>query len=313
MVEFLDSFKLNLRISVWLIVLMPIVSAKLPMPNWLKQRTGLTTWPGYEAPYVAEPHHNLARIPDNAIRAYGVCNSEDKLAEACSYDCVHCIRQTDITSCDILSQTFDDGPSLSTPRLLDHLKKMRTKSTFFLLGVNIVEHPHIAIREFKEGHLLGAHTWSHKFLPSLTNEEVFAELQWSIWAINASTGVVPKYFRPPYGGLDDRIRNIANQLNLHTVLWDRDTSDWQIHSGTRTKSDILKDVNTWAKDHPSRKWYQFKAPKAKGLILEHDLSDESVSVALEILGTLKSCQKRLDKCVKSPPRVPNAPRTRCEG
>lgn len=289
-------FHPHFSILYFLLAIVQIASAALQMPDWLKERTGLTSWPAYEAPYIAEAHHNLAKIKYCVTRAYGECNYSRSHLDECSYDCDHCIRPMDITSCDILSQTFDDGPSLATPKLLDSMKMVGARTSFFLLGVNVVEQPQIAMREFKEGHLLGVHTWSHKFLPALTNEEIFAELQWCIWAVNASTGCIPKYFRPPYGGVDDRIRDIANQLSLKTVLWDRDTFDWRLHDGSRTKSELLGDVDVWTKDHPSRRWFQLRAPKAKGLILEHDLSDQSVSIALEILSTLKASQKRVDQC-----------------
>mgnify|MGYP006294024233 CR=1 FL=1 len=43
--------------------------------------------------------------------------------------------------------TFDDGPSyVYTPKILDILKKNKVKSTFFLIGSRMIEHPELVKR-----------------------------------------------------------------------------------------------------------------------------------------------------------------------
>ena len=37
-------------------------------------------------------------------------------------------------------------------------------------------------------------------------------------------------FLAPYGDVDDRVRSIAHQMGLATVLWDRDSNDWKLES-----------------------------------------------------------------------------------
>jgi peptidoglycan/xylan/chitin deacetylase (PgdA/CDA1 family) len=39
--------------------------------------------------------------------------------------------------------------------------------------------------------------------------------------------VTPTLFRPPFGDIDPRVRAIVRALNLTTVIWDRDSDDWQ--------------------------------------------------------------------------------------
>lgn len=51
-------------------------------------------------------------------------------------------------------------------------------------------------------------------------------------AIKAITGVTPTCWRPPFGDVDDRIRIIAEGLGLRTALWEYDTNDWKMSSGT---------------------------------------------------------------------------------
>jgi len=57
-----------------------------------------------------------------------------------------------------------------------------------------------------------------------TNEEVLAELGWTMQIIHNSTGGrVPKYWRPPYGDSDTRVRAIAKEVfGLTTVIWNQE-------------------------------------------------------------------------------------------
>jgi hypothetical protein len=44
--------------------------------------------------------------------------------------------------------------------------------------------------------------------------------------------------QPPYGDVDDRIRMIAQGLNLQTIIWYYDTNDWEEGSDNVTAADI---------------------------------------------------------------------------
>ncbi|KAG1110830.1 hypothetical protein G6F42_015212 [Rhizopus arrhizus] len=57
-----------------------------------------------------------------------------------------------------------------------------------------------------------------------SNEKVVAELYWTLRAIKEATGITTKCWRPPYGDVDDRVRAIAHQMGLQTILWDEDTT-----------------------------------------------------------------------------------------
>jgi peptidoglycan/xylan/chitin deacetylase (PgdA/CDA1 family) len=57
-------------------------------------------------------------------------------------------------------------------------------------------------------------------------------------AIKLAVGVTPKYWRPPYGNTDDRIRAIANALGLQTVMWQTDSNDWQVGSTNVTPQQV---------------------------------------------------------------------------
>ncbi|KAI9491179.1 chitin deacetylase 1 [Zychaea mexicana] len=122
--------------------------------------------------------------------------------------------------------TYDDGPNCSHNAFYDYLETEKLKATMFYIGSNVVDWPYGAQRGVKDGHHIADHTWSHQMMTTLSNEEVLAELYYTQKAIKVVTGVTPRHWRPAFGDVDDRVRWIATQLNLTTVLWNLDTDDW---------------------------------------------------------------------------------------
>lgn len=250
-----------------------------PFPKWLTEFTGLKTWPGIDPPYIPLDFIDFSKIEPAAQHLLGECAN---LGDTCSFDCSNCVAPDDIFTCPKLSQTFDDGPTPNTVKLINNL---RSPSTFFTLGVNVVKHPNIYKQTMAKGNVMGSHTWSHKFLPSLSNEAIIAQLEWSIWAMNATGNHLPKWFRPPYGGLDNRVRSIVRQFGMSNVLWNYDTTDWQMLSGGKTLGQVLKDIGNYYLRNPTG-----------GLILEHDHSLQTVDVGIEINKQISS-QLTVPQCV----------------
>lgn len=236
-----------------------------PFPQWLSDFTGLKEWPTLDPPYIPLDFIDFGKIEHVAQHEQSHC--EGISINSCSFDCQNCVAAEDVYTCPQLSQTFDDGPTPSTTKLLSNLN---SRCTFFVLGHNVVRHPDIYRRAIKKGHIMGTHTWSHKFLPSLSNEDIIAQIQWSIWAMNATSGHIPKWFRPPYGGVDNRVRSIINQFGMQSVLWDFDTFDWQLNDNSKTSNQVLAEVDDLLKI------------RKHGLILEHDMMTKTVNVGIEI-------------------------------
>ena len=68
------------------------------------------------------------------------------------------------------------------------------------------------------------HTWTHPYMTSLSNEDVVAQLAWTMQIIHDSTGGrVPRFWRPPYGDSDTRVSAIAKEvLGMITVIWNQE-------------------------------------------------------------------------------------------
>lgn len=61
-------------------------------------------------------------------------------------------------------------------------------------------------------------------MTSLTNEIILGELAWTMQIISDLTGGrVPKYWRPPSGDSDNRVRAIAKHvLGLTQINWNKE-------------------------------------------------------------------------------------------
>jgi len=58
--------------------------------------------------------------------------------------------------------TFDDGPNpYMTPKILDELKRLDVRATFFVVGRFCEQHPDIVARTLREGPTVGNHSWDH--------------------------------------------------------------------------------------------------------------------------------------------------------
>jgi peptidoglycan/xylan/chitin deacetylase (PgdA/CDA1 family) len=126
-----------------------------------------------------------------------------------------------------IALTFDDGPwPAHTERVLDVLKAEGVPATFFMVGLRVKQNPEIARRVAREGHAIGNHTYRHVDVSTSSAEKISSELSGTSGVIIKTTGVVPRWFRPPGGGVDDQAYTEAAKQGLGTVLWTVDPRDW---------------------------------------------------------------------------------------
>ena len=135
-----------------------------------------------------------------------------------------------------IALTFDDGPSESTPLLLDYLAEQQIPATFFQCGLNVQRLPDVARRVHDEGHEIGNHTWSHiRLCPRLgfklnlrSPEEIYREIARTQDVITDVTGSIPRLFRPPYGLRWFGLRQAQRRLKLTGVMWTVIGRDWEL-------------------------------------------------------------------------------------
>ncbi len=127
-----------------------------------------------------------------------------------------------------IALTFDDGPSESTPELLDILDRHNARATFFQCGMHVERLPAIAREVAARGHEIGNHTWSHPRLWMRSARGIERELTTAQDAIEQATGATPKVFRPPYGERWFGLHDAERRLGLTDVKWTALAWDWRL-------------------------------------------------------------------------------------
>jgi peptidoglycan-N-acetylglucosamine deacetylase len=136
--------------------------------------------------------------------------------------------------------TFDDAPDDTfTPRILDTLRQVNVKATFFVIGERCAAHPDITRRIVREGHVIGNHTWNHPNLTKISKSERSYQIDHTEQVIYNLTRVRTALFRPPYGALTPEIVRELQAKKYKVIYWNVDSLDWMGLSGPQITANIL--------------------------------------------------------------------------
>ena len=166
----------------------------------------------------------------------------------------------------VVALTFDDGPSKYTKDILDILRKYDACGTFFLIGNKVSFYGEVLREMLSEVDEIGNHSYDHKYLTRLSEEEVKDEINKTQDEIKRVTGYTPTLFRPTYGGYNNTLKSY---IDLTFVLWDVDSRDWSVKSTEGIMYNVFKDV------------------KSGSIILFHDNHEYSVRALPSVIKELK--------------------------
>jgi len=168
--------------------------------------------------------------------------------------------------------TFDDGPSPNTEKILDILDEYGVKGNFFVVGTKSDNLKKMYKRIVDEGHVIGMHSYSHKYSEIYVSVDAFTkDLDKISSLVYDETGVLPSIYRFP-GGSSNDVSKVA-MSELVKVLDERGIVyyDWNISSGDATSpiptteeivDNVLNDI--------------YKNEEA--MILFHDLANKTTTV-----------------------------------
>lgn len=170
--------------------------------------------------------------------------------------------------------TFDDGPSNYTKSLLDGLKKLGVKATFFVQGWRVETYTNTLRRTYEDGHQIASHTYDHPYLTSLSDEKIRWQLDKVDGMLDELLGRDFQYMvRPPYGACNDRVRSL---LNAPSIMWSVDPRDWEVQNAQTICDRVVSQTTDGS------------------IVLFHDLTNSSVRGALMAIEIL---QERGFECV----------------
>lgn len=152
-----------------------------------------------------------------------------------------------------LALTFDDGPDETwTPRVLDVLRDLHVPGTFFVVGSNAERHPDLIQREWREGHEIGNHSYTHPNLAARSRAAIRLELNATQRVLQSTLGRSTLLFRPPFNAdaeptSAEEVTPIleAATLGYATVGEYLDPQDWRRQDpggGVRTAEELARDV-----------------------------------------------------------------------
>lgn len=124
--------------------------------------------------------------------------------------------------------TFDCGYENGyTEAVLDTLQEKQVPATFFLVGNYLETAPALVKRMIADGHTIGNHSFHHKDMSSLSEEEFFLELKSFEDKLTEISGCESNYFyRPPQGKYSLKNLEDAKSAGYQTCFWSLAYVDW---------------------------------------------------------------------------------------
>ena len=168
--------------------------------------------------------------------------------------------------------TFDDGPSPNTEKILDILNEYNVKGNFFVVGTKSDNLKKMYKRIVDEGHVIGMHSFSHKYSEIYASKDAFVnDLDKIAGLIYDEAGVWPTLYRFP-GGSSNYVSKVP-MSELIDILNSRGITyyDWNVSSGDATNpipptEDIIKNSLNRLDEYE------------EVMILFHDLANKTTTV-----------------------------------
>ena len=166
----------------------------------------------------------------------------------------------------MVALTFDDGPYGPVGnRILDCLAQYNGRATFYVVGERVPAEAAEMQRIVAEGHEIGNHTYSHKYLNKLNTAQIRQEIDRCADTVQSVCGVRPATVRLPGG---NKNATVLAAVQEPIVLWNVDTLDWKTRNAQQTVSAVLDHVQDG------------------DIILMHELYQASGDAALQIIPEL---------------------------
>lgn len=208
--------------------------------------------------------------------------------------------------------TFDDGPhkSYSVP-IMRHLESLGYEGTFFWLGKHMNSQSAKSVIEYakRKKHILANHSMTHMDLSKAIDEKaepiVRAEIIESHKVQTLAYGYSPIFFRCPYGSCTktQAVREKLAEMGYLHAFWAVDSLDWNKVANPDGPASITQRVKIQMEK------------VGRGVILYHDIHEQSVVSSKEIATYIKSLEpqghRHVNLCVAVDEANRDAPNTFC--
>jgi peptidoglycan/xylan/chitin deacetylase (PgdA/CDA1 family) len=116
----------------------------------------------------------------------------------------------------------------SAEGILSALKKHNYKTTFFLVGEWVEDHPELTRRIRDDGHEIFNHSYAHPDYTHISADEIKTDLQKMDDVLFQIAGIRTRpYFRAPFGYRNEMVKQAAAEIGFQHIYWSVDSIDWR--------------------------------------------------------------------------------------
>ena len=146
----------------------------------------------------------------------------------------------------MIALTFDDGPSVHTTRIQGTLERHGGRASFFVVGNRIQANQATIRNGHNRGHEILGHSWAHADLTRLSVANIQNDIVRTHQAIEAIIGTTPRLFRPPYGAINNNVRQAATNTGFSMINWSVDPQDWRFRNATTVHQNVMRGAHPGA-------------------------------------------------------------------
>ncbi|MBO4838635.1 MAG: polysaccharide deacetylase family protein [Lachnospiraceae bacterium] len=106
-----------------------------------------------------------------------------------------------------------------TNQMMDTLASKGVSAAFFITGTYLSNRPDMARAILSRGHILGSHSYRHRYTSELDDVTLINDLVLSRRLFANTLGYYLQYYRPAYGFVTERDMYLAQKLGLTTVMF----------------------------------------------------------------------------------------------
>ena len=128
----------------------------------------------------------------------------------------------------LVALTFDDGPTYYTEQYMDILERYGIKATFNLIGEQVEECADVVRANCSSDNQITSHTWSHPDLPTLSEDDLRAQLVDTFDVIKQVGDCDTSTIRAPYGDINIDVWLKSGGAMTLSVFWTHDSLDWEL-------------------------------------------------------------------------------------
>ncbi len=166
----------------------------------------------------------------------------------------------------MVALTFDDGPyDRVTNRIVKALTKNDSRATFFVVGNRVERYADTMKNAYQKGNQIATHTFDHGDLSKMKKKQIRRELKRSFRVMKKINGENPTMLRPPYGNVNDKMRQT---IQIPMIYWSVDTEDWS----SRNRDKVLS---------------RCKNIKDGDIVLMHDLYPSTAAAVEKLIPKLR--------------------------